>query len=70
MKIDNDIMFGLALVVMAAAIPIAIAFDKPTPQESYNEALSHCASISSLNERNFCRAEVTKVYSKQLETEN
>lgn len=61
-NLDSTHIMAVALVAMAIFIPFGIALDKPTKEESYNQALRNCANLQSLDERNTCRVQVTKYY--------
>ena len=64
-SIGSEAIMALALFGVVITVPISIAIHKPTKYESYNDALYRCSTLRSVNERNSCRAEVTKLYKEE-----
>lgn len=61
-SIGSQAIIAIAVVGAAIIVPVSMAIHKPTKYESYNEALCQCSTLKSENERNACRAEVTRSY--------
>ena len=64
-SIGTESVVAIALLGAAIIVPISMAIHKPTKYESYNEALCQCSTLKSENERNACRAEVTRLYRQE-----
>ena len=64
-SIGLEAVLAIALVGVGIIVPISVAIHKPTKYESYNEALCQCSTLKSENERNACRAEVTRLYREE-----
>jgi len=64
-SIGTEAVIAIAVVGAAIIVPISVAIHKPTKYQSYNEALCQCSTLKSENERNACRAEVTRLYKEE-----
>jgi hypothetical protein len=64
---DSTQILALACVVLCIFVPFGIALDRPTKYQSYNEAIRHCSTFRSMNERNACRTQVTNTYKMEWE---